>query len=130
MKEWDFLILVFISSKFGGGSLVESCATNFLIFTWSRDNFMWHVGMVVFHSDMYSHVQWLQPSSELLYDVFNFSHDHLIKDHVIGRLGTISSFLQNLFHILYPFLKLWHNSIENWYYKVGKLLQNYTKLCY
>ena len=95
------------------------------IFTWSRNNFMWHVGMVVFHSDMYSHVQWLQPSSELLYDVFNFSCDHLIKDHVIGRLGTISSFLQNLFHIQYPFLKLWHDSIENWYYKSRKVI---TKL--
>ena len=29
MKEWYFLILVFIPTKFGGGSLVESRATNF-----------------------------------------------------------------------------------------------------
>ena len=56
MKERYLPIVVFIPTKFGGGSLAESGATNFSNFTWSRDNFKWHVGMVVFQSDMYFYV--------------------------------------------------------------------------
>lgn len=43
MKEWYLLILVYVSTKFGGGSLIETwryyipiaeiCVTNFLNFT-------------------------------------------------------------------------------------------------
>ena len=42
-------------SKSGGGTFVESCATNFLSFRWLSGNFMSHVGMVVCPSGMYSH---------------------------------------------------------------------------
>ena len=36
------------------------------------------------------------------YDVFDLSPEHVIKIHAIGRLGTISSFPQNLAHICFP----------------------------
>ena len=36
------------------------------------------------------------------YDVFDLSPEHVIKIHAIGRLGTISSFPQNLAHIYFP----------------------------
>ena len=37
------------------------------------------------------------------YDVFDLSTDHVIKIHVIGKLGTIWSFPQNLVYIQFPF---------------------------
>ena len=59
------------------------------------------------------------------------SPDHVNKSHVIDRLGTISSFPQNLVHIQFFFETLVDN-IKNWYYKVRqlqseKVLQNETE---
>ena len=34
--------------------------------------------------------------------ILNLSPKHMIKGHVIGRLGTVSSFPQNLVHVQYP----------------------------
>ena len=39
----------------------------------------------------------------MYYDVLDLSPDHVIKSHAIGRLGTISSFPQNLVDMQYAF---------------------------
>ena len=71
------------------------------------DYIPWYVRLTVPHSDMFSHrVWWMQPSKKLPCDVFNLSGDHVIKGHVIGRLGTISSFRQDLVHREFSFLNL------------------------
>ena len=116
MADWYPLILVCILTKFGGCSLLESCASKFLNSTWSHDCITLHVVMVVFHSDIYSHhVWWLQSSWKLR--IFQRSHK------------TWSTY-----SILFETLAWWYKKlvvkskavITKWYRK--QLLQSYYKV--
>ena len=53
----------------------------------------------------------------------------MIKGHSINSLGTISSFLQNMFHIQYSYLNFGMITQKIGYYKVRQL-QNETENSY
>lgn len=79
IKKWFLLVLVCIRTKFGCCSILEIFPVKFSNVMWSRHYVTRHVGMVLFHADMYSyHTWWQQPAWKLRYDVFNVSRDHFI----------------------------------------------------
>ena len=93
MKRWYLLILVFVPTKSGDDGLVESCATNFLNFKWSRDDFTWNVEMVVFHSEIYI------PTTFTLHKKWSFllriSSDNVTKSTVPADLVTFTEEILN-----------------------------------
>lgn len=96
-------------------AFLRTALRSFLFAMWSR------VGTVLFYSDMYAHqVWWFQPLWKLQYAVFRLSCNYFIKGHATGRMDTILLFPPNLIHTF--FLKLWHDDVENWYYRVRHLL--------
>ena len=118
------LILLYIPIKCC--SLLENCGAKFLNVTWTRDYITWHVGIVERQCDVFS--SRLVKVAFVRVTLWRFQFVMWPRDQSLW-LRSCHCFIisAKVGPDTVSFLKLCHNNIKNWYFKVRQLLLNDTK---